>query len=418
MAQVAIKSRELALREGLEFDANPDVINTPSGIVDLRTGEVRPGRPEDYCRKVTAASYEPGFTHGDIEQAMQAVPDGTREWFQRFLGQAMTGYANREDQMAIFNGEGQNGKSAIVLAVKAALGSYFTMVSDQALMGGNVHPTALMAFYGARIAVLEETEEAYRMNMQRVKKIVGSDGGITARYMNKDEITYQPTHTLIINTNHLPMIEDNGGATWRRLLAVPFPYKYLKPHEEVTESYHRKGDLGLKARLTRPAQAKAMLAWMVEGAKRWYAGGEVMGELPQEVASLTDSWHQESDQVAAFLADGGAYLVPTAHVSAQDLLTAVNTWLKSNGHNPWSARTLAKRLESSVILDGRVTSKRLRPGAPGFSLHPRNNTFGFDAPGFARSVPEKQYSAWLGLSFTPMAAVSTQAEIEEMAAEQ
>ena len=38
-----------------QWDRDPRVLNTPAGIVDLRTGAVRAARPEDYCTKVTAA---------------------------------------------------------------------------------------------------------------------------------------------------------------------------------------------------------------------------------------------------------------------------------------------------------------------------------------------------------------------------
>src|SRR5207245_2882170 len=40
-----------------DFDADPWLLNTPSGIVDLRTGELHPHDSDALCSKITAAPY-------------------------------------------------------------------------------------------------------------------------------------------------------------------------------------------------------------------------------------------------------------------------------------------------------------------------------------------------------------------------
>src|SRR5690606_8388761 len=44
------------------FDADPWVLNTPDGLVDLRTGELRPAQPQDHCRRQTSVSPAPPGT--------------------------------------------------------------------------------------------------------------------------------------------------------------------------------------------------------------------------------------------------------------------------------------------------------------------------------------------------------------------
>ena len=39
-----------------QWDADPWLLNTPSGVVDLRTGSARAGRPDDYVTKRTAVA--------------------------------------------------------------------------------------------------------------------------------------------------------------------------------------------------------------------------------------------------------------------------------------------------------------------------------------------------------------------------
>jgi hypothetical protein len=45
-----------------EMDADLDLINTPSGAVDLQTGELHPHDPTLLMTKITSGSYRPGYT--------------------------------------------------------------------------------------------------------------------------------------------------------------------------------------------------------------------------------------------------------------------------------------------------------------------------------------------------------------------
>ncbi|MEI5579628.1 hypothetical protein, partial [Streptomyces brasiliscabiei] len=49
--------RGILERSAADFDAHPDEINTPSGIVDLRTGELRPPDPARMHTKVTRGAW-------------------------------------------------------------------------------------------------------------------------------------------------------------------------------------------------------------------------------------------------------------------------------------------------------------------------------------------------------------------------
>jgi P4 family phage/plasmid primase-like protien len=380
------------------FDQNPDIINTRSGIVDLKNGSVRPAQPDDLCRKITSAEYEPGFTHPDWTKTLEAVPADILDWFHRFLGQAITGYANREDQLGLFIGDGQNGKSLIVASVKAAIGKYYASVSDRALMGGNIHPTELMVFFGARLAVLEETEEDGQINMQAVKKIVGTDAGINARHMNKDAMTFSPTHTFVINTNHLPVIKDTGAGAWRRLLAVPFPYTFKPDDEPLETPEDRPGDLGLKVRMTGTEQSKAVLSWLIDGAVKWYASGMMMGRPPERIKAKTEAWQNDSDLIASFFDDGNAYLVPGVFVKTEDLYQSFTAWLEASGNASWSMRTFNSRLENSARLARKVGLTRVN--------FTKNNIHKLSTPitGNKFSPPATGYfRVWHGISFKPVA---------------
>jgi phage/plasmid-associated DNA primase len=191
------------------FDADPDVLNTASGIVDLTTGQVMPHDPQQYMRKIAGADYRPGYRHPDWTTALEAIPADVRDWYQLRLGQAITGHTPTDDLLVITVGGGANGKSTINATTAAAVGDYFLMVSDRALMGDpGQHPTELCDFMGARYAVLEETPEARRLDPQRLKRTVGTPT-ITARRIRQDSITFRATHSLFLSTNHKPIVEES-----------------------------------------------------------------------------------------------------------------------------------------------------------------------------------------------------------------
>jgi hypothetical protein len=58
-----------------ELDADPDLLNTPSGVVDLMTGGVMPHDPEFLITKVTSGKYRPRFGHLDWMKALEALPE-------------------------------------------------------------------------------------------------------------------------------------------------------------------------------------------------------------------------------------------------------------------------------------------------------------------------------------------------------
>src|SRR5690606_27922514 len=112
-----------------------------------------------------------------------------------------------------------------------------------------------------------------RLDIQRLKRVVGSTR-ITARYIRENSVEFELTHSLFITTNYRPVVTQTDHGTWRRLALVRFPYTFTG-----TTSDH-----GLRARVQRDQDVHAAaLAWIVEGAKRWFAAGQITPPPPPTV---------------------------------------------------------------------------------------------------------------------------------------
>lgn len=364
-------ARGILEKDASSFDANPDVICVKNGYVDLRTGTLHSPDPDMLMTKSAGADYVPGATHRMWGQALAAIPEEARPWYQDRIGQAITGYMTPDDSLVIAHGDGSNGKSTIVGSVQAALGSYAVLVSDRILMASpDAHPTELMDLRGARYAVLEETPEARRLDTHRLKKTVGTEK-ITARLIRQNDVTFTATHSLFVNTNFKPIITETDHGTWRRLALLSFPYTYRKPGEPLLHPTDREGDPRIRdpRTLGDPAFRRAVLAWAVEGAQAWFERDREMLPTPELVERDTAAWRGETDLIMGFASDMLRF-VRDGRTVARDMLGAFNDWTEGQGHKPWTDKTFSARFGAhDVVKRHRVEKRRVRPEGAGKDAH-------------------------------------------------
>lgn len=378
-----------------DFDAHPHLLNTPTGIVDLRTGKLGPHDPELMLTKITTVGYVSGATHQDWNKALQAVPQDCHTYLQMRIGQAATGFMTPDDVLVVFQGGGENGKTTVLEAVTSSLGTYQVLVSKRALLANpGDHPTELMDFRGARMAFAEELPEGHRLSVERLKDVIGTPR-MKARHMRQDTVEWDSTHSMFISTNYLPVVEETDHGTWRRLQLLEFPYRFLKPHEEPTGAANElRGDPTLRQRLKEgEAQREAVLAWIVGGAKQWFDAECVMPEAPERVRESSRRWRMTSDSVLAYWDDR---LVASAgsHVMGTEILGDFNEWLRQRGQREWSDRLFSNRFgEHNETKRHLVVQKRVRVGETGLSRPSLGSAWE------SRPVVPKQYTAFLGVKF-------------------
>jgi putative DNA primase/helicase len=147
--------------------------------------------------------------------------------------------------------------------------------------------------------------------------------------MHRDPVEFDPSHTLIMLTNHLPRVSGDDPAVWRRLLAVPFDVEI--PEDE------RDGALGAKLR----KEAPAVLRWAWAG---WldYRRRESL-DPPDAVRARTAAYRAASDALGRFL-DEQCLRFPAATVRARELYTAYTRWCETTGERAESEREFSDSL--------------------------------------------------------------------------
>lgn len=313
------------------LDRHVDKLNTPSGTVELRTGVLRPHDRAEMHTKVTRVAPDrqwetPGFD--SFLAHIQPDPE-MRPFLQRSLGYSATGRSS--EQVVFFaHGGGANGKSTLLNIVRKVLGDYAHQAPQDLLIARrhDPHPTERAALAGKRFVLTMESSEGRRLNDGLVKALAGGDA-ITAHFMRRDDFTFEPTFTLWMAVNHLPMVADHTRAMWRRIKRVPFDVTI--PDDAQVKDFDEK----LVA-----AEGPGILAWIIEGAVEWYRSG-LAEPLAVEVA--TEAYHQHEDSFLRFREEA-LVLADGAKVANVDLIGAYKTWCSANGVIALSMQALGERL--------------------------------------------------------------------------
>lgn len=338
-----------------EWDADPFALNTPGGVVDLRTGRLRAHDRRDRMTRLATAtqrgeaaarwtSFLADITGGD--SALQG-------YLQRVVGYCLTGSTDAHALFFLY-GTGANGKSVFVNVVSTLLGDYAANAPMDTFMEarGDRHPTDLAGLRGARFVSSIETEQGRRWNESKVKAITGGDK-VSARFMRQDFFEYQPQFKLVIAGNHKPAIRNVDEAMKRRLHLIPFTVTI--PPEK------RDGKLTEKLL----AERNGILAWAIEGCLAWQRDGL---RPPACVVSATEEYFDEEDAIGDFL-DEEAQRHPQARVAVAEVFQRWQEWATRRGEYVGTSRWLAQQLANRGF-----ERTRLHAGAKalsGLSLNPK-----------------------------------------------
>ena len=206
-----------------QWDTDPWLLNTPTGVVDLRTARLRPHRPDDYMTKITAAG--PRGDCPKFKAFLRRIMNGDDAliaFLQRVFGYCLTG--DTSEQKIFFNyGTGQNGKSVLMSTVSGILGDYCvaTPIETFTESKSDRHPTELARLCGARIVTATETEAGRQWAESRLKEMTGGER-IPARFMHQNFFEYLPGFKPVISGNHRPRLRSVGFAMRRRVNMIPF----------------------------------------------------------------------------------------------------------------------------------------------------------------------------------------------------
>lgn len=320
-----------------EWDRDLWALNTPGGVVDLRTGVLRQHSIEDRFTKITKVAPD-----GDCPTWLSFLNTATAgnqdliSFLKRMCGYALTGEI-REHALFFVYGTGGNGKGTFLNTITKILGDYQQVASAETFTESHNdrHTTELASLQSARLVTAQETEEGKRWAESRIKSLTGGDP-ITARYMRQDNFTFIPQFKLVIVGNHKPAFRNVDEAIKRRLHLIPFTA--VIPNKDKDPLLARKLE----------TEAPGILKWMIEGCVEWARDGL---QPPSIVKESTDEYLDAEDALQQWIDE--CCDIDGRHFGASSALFA--SWTKfceDTGEYAGSQKRLMARLESRGIKIG------------------------------------------------------------------
>ncbi|HPK26779.1 MAG TPA: phage/plasmid primase, P4 family [Anaerolineaceae bacterium] len=299
------------------LDRHTDLLNTPNGTLNLRTGELMPHDKNLYLTKLSMVEYTDKTDCPIWDDFLNTVFDGNKElirYIQKAVGYSLTG-STREQCAFFLYGDGRNGKSTFLDTVGDIMGDYAVNVQPETLMvkhntGGPSGDIARLK--GARFVTSVEPSDGMRLNEGLIKQLTGGDR-VTAAKKYENEFEFKTEFKLWMGMNYRPIIRGTDDGIWRRIHLVPFTVRI--PDEKV--------DKLLRFKLRR--EMPGILKWAVDGCLLWQREGL---EMPRCVLEAVKDYRSKMDVVGAFIDD--CCYVGVGSETASTLFKAYLQWAREN----------------------------------------------------------------------------------------
>lgn len=273
-----------------ELDSDLYLLGCANGAVDLRTGELVPPSQDLLITNSTGVEYNPKAKCPLFEKTVLDAFFGAQEmveFFRRLMGYAILGNP-KENLIVIPFGDGSNGKSTVLTTIFKALGDYAKMTPAETFLGEGKSSAGgaredLLRLRGARFVYVGEPDENKELKEGLVKSMTGGESIIARGLYSRVSVEFIPTWTVVMPTNHKPIIKGGDHGIWRRLMMVPFTRNYDK-------------DASVKKDPSRTEKLKnelqGVLAWLVQGALEYQQIG--LNE-PKQTKDAKEEYKDEMD---------------------------------------------------------------------------------------------------------------------------
>jgi putative DNA primase/helicase len=289
-----------------QFDCQTHLLPVQNGVLDLRLGEISPGRQSDFLKKAATVEWQGcNAPCPNWKRFLLEIMDGREEmvtFLQRIFGMALADL-NRQAAFFILIGRGRNGKTLMFETISNILGNLagpirIEMLLDSGMTANPDAPTpSLVTLKGLRMAFAQEPSERATFSTAKVKWLTGRDT-LRARLPYAGlEMTFNPSHTLFISANNLPHFDGTDFAFKERCHVIPFEFSYVA--REPRQAFERRADPDLPNKLKE--EYPGILAWLVQGAIDFI--GEWKGQIvsPAPVLEATSKYYEAEDWLQGFL---------------------------------------------------------------------------------------------------------------------
>ena len=309
-----------------ELDSDDLILNCQNGTLCLGDDEpvFRPHDPDDMLSKVTRAEYRPGADCPEFKKAFAEIMQGNQEkirYWQKVYGLCLTGITEQECFWIAWGKDTRNGKGTVLQSFSWMLGDYSIQMSPDSLALKNNYDSRspsgdIARLKSVRLVIASEPKKRMVLDSALIKTLIGRDM-IVARHLHERETEFLPRFKLIIDTNYLPVVNDDTIFASDRVNVFSFD-RHFREEER---------DLKLKKKLKTKEEMSGLLNWALEGLRLYREEGL---KPPKEVVEATAEYRADSDKIGSFISE--ALERSEVNSKAGDIYKVYAAWCSDNGY--------------------------------------------------------------------------------------
>lgn len=345
---------------GEDWDKQPMLLGCRNGCIDLKTGEFRDGRPEDYIRLVSPIKWAGDDAPKDKwEKFLSQVYGGDQDmvdYIQRLFGYGITGLTTEHIFPIFWGPKGRNGKSTLFETLKYVLGELAykapsDFIMDRKNRGNGTGPDAVtMGLIGKRIFWFSETNENDRLDVAKLKEMSGGDTLSARAPHGRRQVEFTLSALMLTLTNKKPRVPHNDPALWERIHLISHENSFLD-NPDPNNPNQFKSDKKLNEKLKK--QAPGILLWLVQGCLLYQEFGLLP---PAKVHASTKEYQQSQDIFGHFISECCITGSDQYKVSPKKIHESYKLWCDEVGHHPMARNRmiddLVERFGPSVMING------------------------------------------------------------------
>lgn len=275
--------------EGKSFDADLDIINCKNGLLNWRTGELKPHDPNYFSRIQLDVNYDPIAQCPTILSVFDTIlrKEDYRKALE-FIAYCM--YRKYPIQKVfILLGPGGTGKSHFIDIIRA-------MLSEENVSSTSMHDLEEDRFATSDLQnkLLNENGDLSQQTLPNVnilKMLTSNKDVIRAQRKGERAFDFVNFAKIIFAANKLPHVKDDTSGFYRRIEIIPFEHVFTE--QEKLES------AGILETLTSPEELSGLLNIVLPYLEPLLESNRFSNSF--EVATAKDVYKRQSDPIATFV---------------------------------------------------------------------------------------------------------------------
>lgn len=344
-----------------DLDKKADLLNCKNGTLNIKNFEFKEHNSNDLLSKITNVEYLPNVKselwNSFIDEVMQENKEKI-EYLQKAIGYSLTADTSLETCFILYGSKTRNGKSTLVETIMHMLGGntgYALQMKPESLAQKQNTDSRqasgdIARLCGARFLNVSEPPKKMIFDAALLKTLLGRDR-IVARHLHEREFEFVPVFKLFMNTNYLPIIQDDTLFSSGRINVITFDRHFSEEEQDKT----------LKNRLRESENLSGILNWCLEGLKDFYIEGL---KPTAAIVDATAEYRRESDKLGKFIAE--CLEAANENITASSAYSVYENWCRACGYGcenrgNFFAELRSKNLMSkSGTVDGKTKQRVIK----------------------------------------------------------